>query len=78
MKWLTVVPAYGKDYKSQKEVLEAYHSGKDFLISDVSHRGGSYISKREHPEDVHLTVRYGNGMRVHVIKPSERLKNLKK
>jgi hypothetical protein len=24
-------PAYGRDYKSKKEVIEAWHAGKDFL-----------------------------------------------
>lgn len=33
---LTLVPAYGRDYKSKAAVLEAWNAGKDFLICDMS------------------------------------------
>ena len=33
MKTLTVGPAYGRDYKSKVEVLEAWGEGKDFAIN---------------------------------------------
>lgn len=33
---LTLVPAYGRDYKTAKEVKEAWSSNKDFLICDIS------------------------------------------
>ena len=63
MQYLTVVPAYGRDYKSQREVREAWDAGRDFQINDMSSRwDGSYISKPDKPADVILTVRY-NGLR---------------
>jgi len=31
----TLVPAYGRDYKSAKEVKAAWEAGKDFLIADL-------------------------------------------
>lgn len=35
--YLTLVPAYGRDYKSKKEVLADWSADKDFLIADFSH-----------------------------------------
>lgn len=32
---LHVVPAYGRDYKSQKAVLDDWNAGKDFLICNM-------------------------------------------
>ena len=44
-KRIILVPAYGRDYRTAKEVLAAWRAGKDFLISDVSCRfNGRYIS----------------------------------
>jgi hypothetical protein len=44
-KWLTLTPAYGRDYKDEKQVLDHWLKGKDFLISDISCRwNGSYIN----------------------------------
>jgi len=33
---ITLTPAYGRDYKSRKEVVEAWEQGKDFIINDYS------------------------------------------
>jgi len=35
MSYLTVTPAYGRDYKSAKAAKEDWNSGKDFIISDL-------------------------------------------
>ncbi len=43
MAHITAVPAYGRDYKSKKAVLEDWEAGKDFL--DV--QTGRYFSKRD-------------------------------
>lgn len=32
---ITVTPAYGRDYSSQKAAREAWQSGKDFIIADI-------------------------------------------
>lgn len=37
MKTLTLVPAYGRDYKSKKEVIEAFNANTDFLIASFMH-----------------------------------------
>jgi hypothetical protein len=34
---ITLTPAYGRDYKSQKEVKADWKNGKDFIIADIVH-----------------------------------------
>lgn len=36
MSTLTLVPAYGRDYKSKASVLEDWNANKDFIIMDIS------------------------------------------
>lgn len=57
---ITVVPAYGRDYKSQAEVQAAYDEGKDFIVQDIgSGQNGRATSKRDlEGTDVVLVVRY--------------------
>jgi hypothetical protein len=43
---MTLVPAYGRDYKSQKEALQDFNDGKEFLAVDLL-RGGGYTTKAE-------------------------------
>ena len=50
MKTLTCIPAYGKDYKSKKEVLEDWNGGKDFLAVGITGQG--YVSKNDNLSDV--------------------------
>lgn len=53
---VTVVPAYGRDYKSAEEVREAWLDGYDFQINDISSEwNGSYLSVRD---GFSVTVRY--------------------
>ena len=33
----TVIPAYGRDYKSAKAAKQDWIDGKDFIICDMSH-----------------------------------------
>ena len=63
MSSLSVVPAYGKDFTSQKAIREHFDNNGDFLIQDISSRyDGSYVNR----EDLinfdapykHLKVRY--------------------
>jgi hypothetical protein len=58
---MNLTPAYGKDYKSQKEVLEAFNAGKDFLIADISSpHNGRYVNKPQLIETnvARVTIRY--------------------
>ena len=34
---VTLIPAYGRDYKTQKEVKADWKDGKDFIIADITH-----------------------------------------
>ena len=66
MQFLSAVPAYGRDYKSKKEVLADWEAGKDFLIQDMFHSG--YINKADKPANVQLNVRYKRMTMVCTIK----------
>ena len=68
MEYVTVVPAYGRDYKTRAEVIGDWHGGKDFaLVSqfDVREFGGRYVNQvdlakwnSEHDVKVVLHIRY--------------------
>ena len=43
---ITLVPAYGRDYKNKKAVVADFEAGKDFRVCDVSSSyDGSYFNK---------------------------------
>jgi hypothetical protein len=55
---MALIPAYGRDYKSAKDVFEAYQSGKDFIQADVHSRwNGMYCSCRDF-EGEEVELRY--------------------
>jgi hypothetical protein len=58
-KVMTLVPAYGRDYKSGKAVKEAWAEGKDFIIADMfSGNDGRAINKADCKSgEIHM-VRY--------------------
>lgn len=65
-RWMTLVPAYGRDYKTADEVLKDWIGQKDFLVQDISWPGnGRYVNRQdaENPEyslsHVTFKVRYG-------------------
>lgn len=46
-KYITLVPAYGRDYKSAKEVKADWDDGKDFQICDFHNvDDGRYCNKK--------------------------------
>ncbi len=52
--------AYSRMYKTEAEVVEAYLSGKDFMLNNISsqwHR--SYCSIRDFPNET-IELRYGS------------------
>jgi len=59
---LTVTPAYGRDYKSQKAVKEDWDANKDFVIAEFGNLGRlTYINKRDADRDgVKVMARYNN------------------
>lgn len=66
---MIVVPAYGRDYKSRKEVKEAWESGKDFLIQDISSPDdGRYVNIEDVPDGTSLQIRYKKLTQVLILK----------
>lgn len=66
---LTVIPAYGRDYTSKKEVEAAWRAGKDFQDPP----SGAYFNIKDLPElqaegYKWLNIRYKSLSQVHVIK----------
>lgn len=62
-RWVTLIPAYGRDYKSAEDVLRHWCEGKDFRIADISmgREDGRYMSVRDAPvigEDTTFKIRY--------------------
>jgi len=58
----TLVPAYGRDYKSAKAVKADWDAGKDFRIADMSHpHDGRLVNKPQVPGQ-RFNIRY-NGLR---------------
>lgn len=60
----TLVPAYGRDYRSKKAIQAALKEGRlDFRICDVSSRDdGRYVNGQQLSADGYTSVwvRYGN------------------
>ena len=48
MSTLTVIPAYGRDYKSKKAVIDDWEANKDFKINDIMSRwDGASVNKKD-------------------------------
>ena len=58
----TLVPAYGRDYKSAKAVLTDFNTGKDFALQP----SGRYASKKDLPAGTY-SIRYSNLRKVLVV-----------
>ncbi len=70
--YLTVVPAYGRDYKSQAALTKDWAAGKDFLINDMSSRwDGKPINKQDADQSgITVNVRYDGMRKILSISPS--------
>ena len=71
MRTVSVIPAYGRDYKSKTDLLADWRAGKDFRLQDVAF-GDSYFSIRNAAslqEDgvTHLNIHYNNLLSVIVV-----------
>lgn len=75
MRYITLQPAYGRDYKSKKDLLADWDAYKDFQINCFMHPDdGRYINK----EDAEKTggvfnIRYKNLTQVCVIKVTKKV-----
>ena len=72
MSHLTLLPAYGRDYKSKKSVINDLNALKDFVISHT----GQYINKPQFKElnIISFNVRYDQQRKITNIN----IKDLKK
>lgn len=55
---LTLTPAYGRDYKSQKAVKADWDANKDFRIATFGPLDGKYINKQDARPGEKFMVRY--------------------
>jgi hypothetical protein len=65
----TLTPAYGRDYKSKKEVVEAFESGKDFIYNSYDGQV-TYCSKEDllQKNVKSVQIRFKNNTQVIVVK----------
>lgn len=63
----TLIPAYGRDYKSQREVTAAWDARKDFLIAGIDADAGRYTSKGDWSGN-EVTIRYDRLRKSIVVK----------
>lgn len=68
---MTLQPAYGRDYKSKKALLEDWNSGKDFVIADAFHPdSGRMINLEDAVQGgiASVNIRYKKNTQVAVVK----------
>ena len=72
MSFITLLPAYGRDYKNKKLIIEDLNSNKDFIESSSN----SYINKQQFKElnISSFNVRYDQQRKITNIKTQD-LKN---
>jgi hypothetical protein len=67
---MTLVPAYGRDYRSAKEAKASFLAGEDWQIADISSPDdGRYVSHRELKESGKgfVNLRYQKLTRIAVV-----------
>ena len=59
--WIEVIPAYGRDYKNQKDARADWHAGKDFR--DATTR--QYLNKQDADSlGLKVIIRYNRNTKV--------------
>ncbi len=66
--YMNLVPAYGRDYRSQKDLLADWNAGKDFEISDFGPNCGRKINKAQAQKGTTYTIRYAQLRKICVVK----------
>jgi len=63
--YVTVSPAYGRDYTSQKAAKADWAAGKDFVIQSIeTGAAGRMVSKSEAPASWKIMIRYARMTKV--------------
>jgi len=68
MQTITLVPAYGRDYKSAKAVKADFDAGKDFIINDMSSRWDGKPANKQDLAGHTCKIRYNKMMKLMIIK----------
>lgn len=78
MNW-SLIPAFGRDYKSTKKVEEDLAANKDFMICDLSNPDhGRYLNLSQTKDGDELSIRYQKMTKVAVIDVTKFRKKLLK
>lgn len=65
---MTLVPAYGRDYKSKAAVMADFDAGKDFLIAGIHPDSGRYVNKPQLlGNEREVSIRYAKLTKVIVV-----------
>jgi uncharacterized protein YlzI (FlbEa/FlbD family) len=64
----TLTPAYNREYKSKKQIIEDFENNKDFLLQ--TYNGSTYINKEDIEKigEKEVMIRYSNLTKVTIIK----------
>lgn len=54
--YMSLTPAYGRDYRSAKDARDDFLAGKDFVAHD--HTGSGYCAIRDFESGVVVNIRY--------------------
>ena len=67
---ITLIPAYGRDYKSKKEVMADWNANKDFVIQAIMHPyDGKPANKRDMATECNsVMLRYQRLTKVIIVK----------
>ena len=54
--FMIIKPAYGRDYKSKKALLDDWQQGRDFIIANVDRDVGRYINIHDAKRSAPMTI----------------------
>ena len=66
--YLTISPAYGRDYKKASDATKDFVEGKDFIMESLMAGGWTYCSVRDFAPGVVVSVRYAKMRKVVNVK----------
>lgn len=70
-KYVTLTPAYGRDYANVHEVNEAFAKGNDFILQDVTSRWyGKPCNVMDFAKGTKVRIRYNKNRSVTIVEVS--------
>lgn len=65
---MTLVPAYGRDYRSKAAVHAAWNANQDFLVTDWhSPYHGKPVNKSQIPSNMTVRIRYAGPRHITLV-----------